>query len=71
MGICIAYVDFRSEEGTMKAKRYITEQIAAKLREAEVLQGKGMTFGEVCHQLVITDVTYYRRQEQYGGLRVD
>jgi len=55
----------------MKAKRYITEQIAAKLREAEVLQGKGMTFGEVCHQLVITDVTYYRRQEQYGGLRVD
>lgn len=55
----------------MKGKKYAAEQIVAKLREAEVLQGKGMALGEVCRQLEITDVTYYRWKKEYGGLRVD
>ncbi len=55
----------------MKGKKFSAEQIIAKLREAEVLLGKGMTLGEVCRQLEITDVTYYRWRKEYGGLRVD
>ena len=55
----------------MKGKKYTAEQIVAKLREAEVLLGKGMTLGEVCRQLEITDVTYYRWRKEYGGMRVD
>jgi hypothetical protein len=47
------------KEGMMKGKKYSAEQIVAKLREAEVLLGKGMALGEVCRQLDITDVTYY------------
>ena len=55
----------------MKGKKYTAEQIVAKLREAEVLLGKGMSLGAVCRQLEITDVTYYRWKREYGGLRVD
>ena len=55
----------------MKGKKYSAEQIVTKLREADVLIGKGMTLGEVCRQLEITDVTYYRWRKEYGGLRVD
>jgi putative transposase len=55
----------------MKGKKYTAEQIVAKLREAEVLLGRGMALGEVCRQLEITDVTYYRWRKEYGGLRVD
>ena len=55
----------------MKGKKYTTEQIVAKLREAEVLLGKGVALGEVCRQLEITDVPYYRWRKESGGLRVD
>ena len=55
----------------MKGKKYSAEQIVAKLREAEVLLAKGLALGEVCRQLEITDVTYYRWRKEYGGLRVD
>jgi putative transposase len=60
-----------SKEGKMKGKKYTAEQIVTKLREAEVLLAKGLALGEVCRQLEITDVTYYRWRKEYGGLRVD
>ena len=50
----------------MKGKKYSAEQIVAKLREAEVLLAKGLALGEVCRQLEITDVTYYRWRKEYG-----
>jgi transposase-like protein len=67
----IWYIANGSKEGKMKGKKYTAEQIVAKLREAEVLLGKGVALGEVCRQLEITDVTYYRWKKEYGGLRVD
>ena len=41
------------------------------LREAEVQLGKGQSIAEVCRGLGITDQTYSRWREEYGGLRVD
>ena len=67
----VLYIGNGSKEGMMKGKKYTAEQIVSKLREAEVLLGKGMALGEVCRQLEITDVTYYRWRKEYGGLRVD
>jgi putative transposase len=64
-------LDFSEKEGTVKGKKYTAEQIVAKLREAEVLLGKGETLAEVCRQLAITDVTFYRWRKEYGGLRID
>lgn len=55
----------------MGAKRYKPEQIILKLREADVELGRGKAVPEICRQLGITDVTYYRWRKQYGGLRVD
>lgn len=55
----------------MGSKRYKPEQIILKLREADVELGRGKAVPEICRQLGITDVTYYRWRKQYGGLRVD
>jgi len=37
------------------AKRFSIEQIVAKLREAEKLQGQGMTIPQLCKRLQISD----------------
>ena len=55
----------------MGRQRHTAEQIVAKLREADVLLGKGMPLEEVMRQLGISDATYYKWRKEYGGLRVD
>jgi putative transposase len=55
----------------MARKRYTSEQIITKLREAEVELGKGQTTPQVCKKLGISDQTYYRWRKEYGGLRID
>ena len=55
----------------MGKQRHTAEQIISKLREAEVLQAKGMSMEEVLRQLAISDATYYKWRKEYGGLRVD
>ena len=49
-------------------KRYSTEQIVAKLRQADVELGKGLKVPEVCKQLGISEQTYYRWRQKYGGM---
>ena len=55
----------------MPKKRHTAEEIITKLREAEVLQGKGQTLAEACRGLSITEQTYYKWRKQFGGLRID
>jgi putative transposase len=55
----------------MSAKRYTTEQIITKLREAEVLSAQGRTMPEICRQLGVSPNTYYRWRKEYGGLEID
>ena len=55
----------------MPAKRFSVEQIVAKLREAEKLQGQGMTIPQSCKRLGISDQTYYRWRLKYGALKED
>lgn len=52
-------------------KRYSTEQIVAKLREAEKLQGQGQTIPAVCKKLGISQQTFYRWRLRYGALKED
>ncbi len=56
---------------TSTRKRFSTEQIVRKLREAEVELVKGKTVAEVCKQIGVTDQTYYRWRREYGGLKLD
>lgn len=55
----------------MAKKRFTTEQIIGKLREAEVLQSKGESMEFICRQVGITEQTYYRWRKEYGGIRLD
>jgi transposase-like protein len=52
-------------------KRYSVEQIIAKLREAEKLQGQGQTIAQVCKRLGISDQTFFRWRIRYGALKED
>ncbi len=54
-----------------KRKRHTPEQIIQKLREVEVLLGQGSTVAEAVRQIEVTQQTYYRWREEYGGLRTD
>lgn len=55
----------------MPRKRYTTEQIINKLRQAEVLISQGRSISEVAKELAISDHTYYRWRREYGGIRTD
>jgi len=52
-------------------RRHTTEQIIAKLREAEVELAKGVSLAQVCRKLEVHEQTYYRWRKEYGGLRMD
>jgi putative transposase len=55
----------------MPGRRYSVEQIVAKLREAEKLQGQGATIPQVCKRLQISEQTFYRWRIKYGALKED
>lgn len=55
----------------MAKKHYTAEQIISKLREAEVELGRGVTVPLVCKRLGITESTYYRWRQEYGGMRLE
>ena len=55
----------------MKRRRHTPEQIIRKLREAERLLGEGKTIPEAAKELGISEQTYHRWRNQYGGMKAD
>ena len=55
----------------MSQKRHTVDQIIAKLRRADVELGKGRKVPEVCKLIEITEQTYYRWRQKYGGMQPD
>ena len=55
----------------MPTKRHTPEQVINKLREAEVAMAQGSTVGEASRQIGVTQQTFYRWGNEYGGLRID
>ena len=49
-------------------KRFTPEQIVSKLRQADVELGKGQTVPEVCRKIEVSQQTYYRWRQKYGGM---
>ena len=47
------------------------EEIIGKLREAEVALAQGETVAQACRGIGVSDHTFYRWRQQYGGLRID
>ena len=55
----------------MRPRKYTTEKIIVKLREAEVLISQGMDALEASRQIGVSRETFYRWRKEYGGMRVD
>ena len=55
----------------MKRGRHTPEQIIRKLREAERMLGEGKTIPEAAKELGISEQTYHRWRNQYGGMKAD
>ena len=53
----------------MPQKRHTVDQIVAKLRKADVELGKGKKVPEICKMLQVTEQTYYRWRQKYGGMK--
>ena len=49
-------------------KRFRPEEIVKKLRQADVELGKGLSVKEVCRKIEISEQTYYRWRQKYGGM---
>ena len=55
----------------MKRKRHTPEQIIRKLREADGLLAEGKTIAEIGQRLEISEQTFHRWRNQYGGMKGD
>jgi hypothetical protein len=55
----------------MGRKRHKPEEIVAKLRQVDVLMSQGTPVAEAIRSIGITEVTYYRWRQEYGGLKSD
>jgi transposase-like protein len=53
----------------MKRRRHTPEQVIRKLHEGEKLLSQGSDLAEVCKQLEITESTWHRWRNQYGGMK--
>ena len=53
----------------MPQKRHSVGQIIAKLHRADVELGKGNKVPDVCKTLGISEQTYYRWRQKYGGMQ--
>lgn len=53
----------------MKRKRHHPEQIVKKLRDADAMLASGKSIGQVCQALEVSEQTFHRWRNQYGGMK--
>ena len=54
-----------------RRKRHTPEQIIRKLREADTMMAAGRTIGQVCQTLEVSEPTFHRWRQQYGGMKAE
>jgi transposase-like protein len=55
----------------MPRKRYKPEEIVAKLRQVDVLASQGQSMADAIRQIGVSEVTFYRWRQEFGGLKTD
>ncbi len=55
----------------MPRKRHKPEEIVAKLRQVDVLVSQGQSVADAVRSIGVTEVTYYRWRQEFGGLKAD
>jgi putative transposase len=53
----------------MRSKKHNPEQIVKKLREADAMLAAEKTLGQVCQALEVSEQTFHRWRNQYGGMK--
>ena len=52
-------------------KRHTPEQVVRKLTEADRLLAEGKDVADVCRALQVSEATYHRWRNQFGGLKAE
>ena len=52
-------------------KKHKADEIVAKLRQVDVLTSQGTPIADAVRSIGVTEVTYYRWRNEYGGLKSD
>src|SRR5947208_6030827 len=60
-----------SRRTVMARKRYKPEEIVAKLRQIDVLVSQGQNMVDAIRQIGVSEVTYYRWRQEFGGLKIE
>ena len=55
----------------MKRTRHTPEQVIRKLREADRMLAEQRSIAEVAKELGVSENTYHRWRNQYGGMKAD
>ena len=55
----------------MPRKHRKPEEVVAKLRQVDVLVSQGQNIADAIRQIGVSEVTYYRWRQEYGGLKTD
>ena len=54
-----------------KRKRHSPSQIVTKLQEADRRLNAGQNIAQVCQALEVSEATYHRWRNQYGGMKAE
>jgi putative transposase len=60
-----------ARRATTARKRYKAEEIVAKLRQVDVLTSQGQSMADAIRQIGVSEVTYYRWRQEFGGLKIE
>jgi transposase len=55
----------------MARESYKPEEIVAKLRQVDVLTSQGQSAADAIRTIGVSEVTYYRWRQEFGGLKND
>ena len=55
----------------MPRKRHKPEEIVAKLRQVDVLTAQGQSVADAIRSIGVSEVTYHRWRNEFGGLKLD
>ena len=53
----------------MPKRRHTPDEIISKLRQVDVLVAQGTPVADAIRAIGVTEVTYYRWRQEYGGLK--
>ena len=64
-------MSFGIKEDRNAEEAYKPEEIVAKLRQVDVLVSQGASMAEAVRQIGVSEVTFYRWRQEFGGLKAD